>query len=304
MKRAVVPLLLSILLLPPAAGRAEAPPQEVPVAALASLPTVDGELQEWGDGGWVHVPIKPAVEKGERSKLGLDGPDRNNTGSITVQLKAGVAGGRFYLAARWPDKTADTEYRPWRWDDDAYKQDKRQLDDMFAVRFNLGADKDFDRSMLAMKEYRVDVWLWSAGRTNPAGLAEDMVHRISPQEIDDAQAYDIPGKGTVYIKKDRDAGGAIYRALPAPKKREGDVQPQFTLTGNASGSATDVMAKGTWKGGYWNLEFSRKLATGHPDDAAFKPGQKLLGQIAVFNRAELEHKSVSEPLLFDFSRIK
>jgi hypothetical protein len=48
---------------------------------------------------------------------------------------------------------------------------------------------------------------------------------------------------------------------------------------------------------------SRALLTGNADDAGFKPGQKLLGQIAVFNRSSDEHKSISEPLLFDFGAI-
>lgn len=54
----------------------------------------------------------------------------------------------------------------------------------------------------------------------------------------------------------------------------------------------------------WQLEFGRALVTGQADDVPFKPGEKLLGQMAVFNRGSAEHKSVSEPLLFDFSALK
>jgi hypothetical protein len=46
------------------------------------------------------------------------------------------------------------------------------------------------------------------------------------------------------------------------------------------------------------------LNTGNADDVVFVAGQKLLGQIAVFNQGYSEHKSVSEPLLFDFSAVK
>ena len=46
------------------------------------------------------------------------------------------------------------------------------------------------------------------------------------------------------------------------------------------------------------------MNTGNADDIAFKAGLKVIGQIAVFNRGSDENKSVSEPLLFDFSAAK
>jgi len=65
-----------------------------------------------------------------------------------------------------------------------------------------------------------------------------------------------------------------------------------------------VAAKGEWSSGHWHVEFGRAMNTAHPDDAVFKTGLKLLGQIAVFNQGYSEHKSISEPLLFDFSAVK
>jgi hypothetical protein len=91
--------------------------------------------------------------------------------------------------------------------------------------------------------------------------------------------------------------------MPKPKENKGEIIQSFEIT-PSSGSAADVAAKGRWKAGHWQLEFSRALNTGNADDVVFKPGQKILGQIAVFNQGYAEHKSVSEPLLFDFSAIK
>jgi len=280
---------------------ADAPPQVVPVLALPAAAAVDGDLKEWGKDGWIKIQIKPAVEKNERAKYGLEGESLNFTGSIAVMLKAGVAQGRFYMAVRWPDDSPNTDYKGWEWSGAKYSEGKKR-DDMFAVRFHL--DGDYDRSMLSGKTYRADVWLWSAGRSNPSGLAEDMLHIISGKPIENAAEYETVDSGTVYIKKNRDAGNPMYKITRPPKTKEAEKLPSFELVTSPSGSIADVAAKGVWKEGYWNLEFARKLDTGNPDDVGFKPGKKLLGQIAVFNHSSDEHKSISEPLLFDFSAIK
>ncbi|MBI2313117.1 MAG: hypothetical protein HYU77_11515 [Betaproteobacteria bacterium] len=288
-----------VLLLTPALAGAQGP-QVIPVAPLAGAPSVDGDLREWG-GGWAKIPLKPAVEKGERPKLGLDPEDRNLTGSITVELKAGVAGGRIYIAVRWPDDAADAEFRPWEWKGTRYAEANKR-DDMFALRFPL--EGEFDRSMLSGKSYRVDVWLWSAGRSNAAGLAEDMVHDISTRMLENAAEYEVQGVGTVYIKKRRDAGRPIYRNLRPPQEKGAERIPSVELTGSAAGSLADVAARGVWKNGYWNLELSRKLDTGHSDDVVLRAGQKINAQIAVFNRAADENKSVSEIFVLDLAAVK
>ncbi len=282
---------------------AAAPPQVIPVSALNNPPQIDGDLKDWEQNGWISVSVRPAVEPQDRGKLGLAAEDRNQTGRVTVQVKAGVAGDRFYLAVRWPDESADTEYGGWELRGNRYF-DQRRREDMFAVRFHMGGD--FDRSMLSNKTYTVDTWLWSAARTNPAGLAEDMTQTVSAKPIEQAAEYEVKGIGTVYIKKIRDAGNPIYRMIRPPPTASASApqSPSFELTGKASGSMADVAAKGVWKAKHWHLEFSRKLDTGNADDVVFKPGQKLLGQIAVFNRGYDEHKSVSEPLYFDFTAIK
>ena len=277
------------------------PPLLIPVAVLGSAPKIDGDLGEWGTTGWVKVPISPSLEKADRAKYGLDpNDDKNQTGSLAVQLKAGVAGDRFYVALKYPDSSEDTSARQWEWRGEKYVEGK-QREDMAALRFHMSGD--FDRSMLSSKDYKVDVWLWSAARTNPSGLAEDMTHHVTTKMLDSAAEYESPDKKTIYIKKLRDAGNAPYKLLPRPKENKGDKLPSFELTAS-SGSAADVAAKGRWKAGHWQLEFARALTTGNADDVVFKPGQKIIGQIAVFNQGYAEHKSVSEPLLFDFSAVK
>jgi hypothetical protein len=276
-------------------------PLLVPVTSLTTAPKIDGDLTEWGSSGWISVPITPALEKKDRAKYGLDpNDDKNQTASLTVQMKAAVLGDRFFVAFKYPDSAEDTISKPWEWRGEKYVEGK-QREDMFALRFHLSGD--FERSMLSTKDYKVDIWLWSAARTNPTGFAEDMLHHITGNMLDSAAEYESPNGKTIYIKKSRDSGNAPYKLMPKPKENKGEKIQSFEIT-PSSGSAGDVAAKGRWKAGHWQLEFSRALNTGNADDVVFKPGQKILGQIAVFNQGYAEHKSVSEPLLFDFSAIK
>ena len=284
-----------------ATAAAPAPPLRVPVLMLASAPRVDGDLGEWGNSDWIKLPITPALSKADRAKYGLEpNDDKNQTGNLDVQMKAGVFGSRFYLAFKYPDSTEDATLRQWEWRGEKYVESK-QYDDLFAVRFHMSGD--FDRSMLTTASYAVDVWLWSAARTNPNGLAEDMSHQVSTKPIENAAEFEPSGAKTIYIKKSRDAGTELFSTTPKPKANKGDRVPLHELVA-AKGSSADVAAKGRWKSGYWQLEFGRALNTGNADDVVLKPGLTVLGQIAVFNQGYAEHKSVSEPLLFDFSALK
>ncbi|MBF0156593.1 MAG: hypothetical protein HQL57_05360 [Magnetococcales bacterium] len=260
--------------------------REVPLTSLAAAPVTDGVASEWGSEGWVEVPVHPAKEK----------DDLNTTGAIVVRLKGGVHGGRLYLVADWPDPQADTTDRPWRWKGGKYRRGTER-DDMFAVRFDMAGD--YYECMFTKTDYQVDLWQWSAGRSDPASVAEDYIHIVSLSLQEDAAEYEMPEGGTVYIKKIRDAGDPVYRnTTPDEGKNQGKELPGTELTGKASGSLVDVAAKGTWKGGRWTLELSRQLDTGHADDVVFKAGAAIKGAVAVFNANFAEHKSVSDTLTF------
>ncbi len=264
--------------------------QKIPVTALAAAPTIDGKADDWGD-GWLTVPVKPAMED----------DNKNFTGELDVQMQAGVAGDSLYLVARWPDDKAHTDYRPWEWKRNQYKR-SRDRDDMFAVRFDMAGD--FNTCMIEDVNYKVDVWLWSAGRSNEKGYATDMWHEISLDMIKDAAEYETPGGNTVYIRKESDAGTpAFENNKPDRKTHQGDVLPGVVFEGEASGSLADVEARGEWSGGFWVLELRRKLDTGHDDDVVLQAGATKKGQIAVFNKGNAEHKSVSGELVFDFSAL-
>ncbi|MBF0160976.1 MAG: hypothetical protein HQL88_01685 [Magnetococcales bacterium] len=275
----------------PAATQSQKLP--IRVGELAKAPAVDGDLADWPGLEhpiWHSVPMQPAI---------LDDPG-NQTGQLKLLLAVGLTADRIFVAARWPDATQDNQYKPWQWQQDKYEQSKK-LDDMLAIRFHLTGP--YDVCMLPEREgsYQVDVWQWSAGRSNLAGLAEDMVHTISTRFVEDAAEYPLPNGHTVYIKKRRDDGAAFYKVARPDKKFQGETLPGVVMTGSGSGSLVDVAAVGRWQEGHWSLEMSRLRVTGHDDDVAFPPGASIPGGIAVFNKGNAEHKSVEGNLLFELS---
>lgn len=269
----------------------------IKVLETTVAPVVDGDLSDWpgfDHAIWHRLQVQPA----------LPNDPKNLTGTPGVLLAVRVSGDRVFLGVHWPDSAADTVFRPWKWRGKKYKQGK-QRDDMLAVRFFL--DGTYDMCMLPENDvtYRADVWLWSAGRSNPASLAEDMVHTISSQFMEDSAEYPLSDNRTIYIKKRRDGGDLFYQSTrPDRKTFKGKQLPGIHVTGTGSGSLVDVSAVGQWKAGYWSLEMSRKRVTGQTDDVAFLPGSVIPGGIAVFNKGNGEHKSVEGNLLFDFSDIQ
>jgi DMSO reductase family type II enzyme heme b subunit len=261
-------------------------PTTITAVRLDAAPMVDGDLKEWGDDGWTAIPVAPAVE---------DDP-QNTTGRLEVRLKAAVAGDTLFIAARWPDDTPDTEYKPWLWQRNKYVRGKER-DDMFAVRFHMSGT--YDTCMLTDKTYTVDVWLWSAGRSNARGYADDMTHLVTTEQQDEAAEHEFKPGRMVYIRKQRDAGTPIYvYTRPERDKFKGERLPGVAYDEPPSGSVADVQAKGTWRNGHWHLEMARRLDTGQADDVILKAGTRIPGAVAVFNKGESEHKSVSGDLLF------
>ena len=262
--------------------------QTIPVTTLATTPSIDGDLSDWPQ-TWVKVAIDVA----------MDGDKKNRTGALESDLQVAVSGDRIYLAVRWPDDSEDRVYKPWKWNKKKYRRAK-DLEDMFAIRFDMGGD--FKTCMITEADYNVDVWLWSSARSDPNGYASDMWHKISINRIEDAAEYETDSGKIVYIKKKFDSGRSGYKnaKIKNRKKFAGDLLPSIDLSQEPKGSVADVSAKGIWKEGFWHLELSRKLDTGNSDDVVLKSIDSIRGQIAIFNQGSAEHKSVSDELIFSF----
>ncbi len=270
------------LLLAPGGVAAADRSASIEVARLTGAPVLDGQLDDWDGIATTQVALSPAVD--DEVEL--------TPGEIVVDAALGVFDDRLFLAFRWPDASADTSSRAWRWQGGRYRRG-RELDDQFAVRFEFQGD--FDQCMISDRDYVVDVWLWSAGRSALSGYADDLRFAMSSRYIGDAAEHAHPDGGTVYIKRYPDAGSAPFEAVRQPRERAGDSLPAV-VAAEPGGSRGDVRAAARWDGGYWHLELQRLLHTGHDDDASFAVAE-VVAQLAVFDREADQYKSVSEPLV-------
>lgn len=278
-------------------GLSHATTNTIPVPLLTVAPKVDGSLDEWGaldQTAWIGIKTKNSnmEEDDEDSRADMWRPE--------LQVMAGVFENKLYLAARWRDESQNIIYKPWKKNGVKYTRSNRK-DDMFAVRFELRGD--FDACMISGKSYQVDLWLWSAGRSNLAGMADDMFHQYAKTPLDPALEFPTRN-GVVYIQKQMDPGEGGWSYTKAPAKSVEEVVPSVTVQGHPEGSRADVTAMGRWQDGSWTLEMARSLRTADSNDVIFSPGGQITGQLAVFNAEYNMMKKVSPKLTFDFSQIK
>ncbi len=216
------------------------------------------------------------------------------------RLRAGVHADRIYFLIHWAVERSDSLYRHWKRSGKRWRRSNSK-DDMLALRFEIGGD--FDSCMVSGKEYQVDLWRWSAGRSDKLGIADDMHHAYSPNFIDNAIAYSTVER-TVYIVKRYDSGSKGWRHHTRPKEKKAKVVEGIILDEKVRGSVTDVEAKGHWLDGIWTLELSRQLRTDDSTDVVFRKGEEIVGQLAFFNAGYRLRKQISETLVFDLSKLK
>jgi hypothetical protein len=233
--------LLILLLTVPVQGA-----QDLKVARVDKSPTLDGADD---DPAWSSAEAITVTDS--RSK-------------DTITLKAVINGDMVSFLVTFPDKEENALHKPWVWDKEmeVYKLGP-QREDGFTFKWNMEAG-DVDLTNFSDDIYKADVWYWKAGRTNPAGYADDKYHVLSDKAGTKAKELKSSTGRTMYLMRVGDAGTS------AQKKRiltdyKGDTQDQYESR-TPDGSRADVLAKGVWKDGAWTIEFSRKLDTGNNDD--------------------------------------
>ena len=116
---------------------------------------------------------------------------------------------------------------------------------------------------------------------------------LSFQRIARANSYQTHNGRSVWVKEEPDAGSQPYQAQIVGAYA-GDRIPRY-IARTPSGSMADVTAKGSWKDGFWTVEFSRRLSTGDPADVVFMPGRDTYFSLAVFNNREgIDHSTSKE----------
>jgi hypothetical protein len=172
-----------------------------------------------------------------------------------------------------------------------------QREDRFALQFAI--EGDYDTNWLSGRSFVADMWHWKASRSDPHGLAHDKLTRVGKRKQLRAAAIPGPGGETIYIARPSDAGDPLYTTRRYGKRREA-LMPKYELSSSVSGSIADVSARGVWRDGYWTLELSRVLDTGHPDDVVLHPGRDVAGGVAIFDRSRNDDHAVSSVLVFRF----
>ena len=246
------------------------------------VPEIDGELDEvWENSKPLLVEVREAV--------GGHNPR-------TVVLRALHTDDRVYVSAQWPDATRSDIRDPYVWNTNENKYERpARPDDQFALEFPLSGD--FEVSMLALaRDYTADVWHWKAGRGNPVGWVDDKRHIISQTPVENALAYAMGGRGTIYIARLMDGGVPAYTLQDAPQQFTGNNVVDSFLSQTPSESLADVRGKGKHDGNRWTLEMSRQFNTNHDDDVILNPEEIIHCAIAVLDDELYWRHSVS-PLI-------
>jgi Ethylbenzene dehydrogenase len=267
-----------------AASPALSAPQTLTAHAIDHPIRLDGQIDDWQSVTGTVVPLS-----------GTGGADR-------AELRAAIRGDRIYVLAIWDDPSENNLHKPYQWSEASQSYEKTEaMEDRFALSMQLSGE--FTANKLDGSEFTADVWHWKAHRSNPAGLAHDKWWRVSRTPFEKSRAFETPSGETVHLARPSDAGDQLYKVVQYHIKQR-EVMPLYEINREARGSIADVAAKGVWRDGRWYLELSRRLDTGHDDDAVIPANGTMPFAIALFdgvsnNLADGGMHSVSELLVLE-----
>jgi DMSO reductase family type II enzyme heme b subunit len=267
----------------------EAQPLTLHSRNVVEVPILDGSAQDkvWQTASSLVVPME---------KLGEDLVRTSQLAVTSVHTATEV----FFLV-QWLDGTRDNSHKPWIWNKAKGKYEQgKEIEDMMSFGFPLKGK--FTGNMTSYVETQWDVWYWKAARTAPAGYAMDKHHiHTFRKPRGKAKAIRTRTGKMLWIARPEDEGESPQKKQKAPPEFKGENVPQY-IAGKPAGSAADVKAQGKWQNGLWTLELSRKLNTGHSDDAVFKAGDAIYMALAVFDHSEHEQHSVSKVIVLQFEK--
>lgn len=236
----------------------------------------------------------------------------------TILLRSVHTDDHIYFLVQYPDKAENPLHKPWMWNTDEKRYTEGpHREDTFVFKWNMMVE-DVNLSNFSDDDYRADVWYWKANRSNQAGFADDKMQILSSKEglqaVGTEEANDYRQLTSVsgqprYLRRIPDSGSSPYKSVKAPKVFIRPVVNHYEPV-PPSGSRADVESRGQWDGGFWFIEISRKLQTGHGDDVQFDPEREYLFGVSIFSLYgnDLDTKSpnlygmgrISEPLRLKF----
>ncbi|HCE42624.1 MAG TPA: hypothetical protein DET40_03650 [Lentisphaeria bacterium] len=238
-----------------------------------------------GQGVAVEKKAAPAEPEKELS-VKIDGkaddkawetlPFRNvKYGTKDIKFKIHSDDAYAYLLVVFPSEKENRQHMPWRWDPlkQYYIVGPEREDELHVLWTEPPVSLKSDAS-----PEKADVWIWRAGRTDPAGFADDYSmpgKNLADDKTGDGPAEFLPDQGLscwfsrYFVSFTEDSVPRFYQRPP-------------------TGSAADVKAKGTWKEGVWTVEFCRKIKTGNPDDMDLS-GKSNIG-LSIFTGAPVKSR--------------
>ncbi len=219
--------------------------------------------------------------------------DRAN---IDVKIKAVRTDKVIFFLVRFPDENESRSQKALHWNKKIKMYELGpEREDCFIFKWNM-EPKKVDLSVYADEGYETDIWFWKAGRTDPAGFADDKRQILSKSLNKKCKKITSKSGKTMYFQRISDTGKSAYSA-DIPIEYKGGIISQYKNR-QPQGSRADIKAKGNWRDGKWIIEFCRALDTGHNDDVSFTVGKKYQFGIAISEIADKKPDIKSEQPLY------
>lgn len=191
------------------------------ICAFALLASVAAPCAE------TYEAIRSTSEPG----IDLNAPEWEDVPALTlkspeeIEFKAIVCKAKLFILLKWKCAKESRAHSPWKWDASlkAYRPGGEE-EDAFTLRW-----------LSKPPSPEGELWVWRAGRTDPARTADVM--DVSPDG-----AIDFDQNSACWVQRQ-------------PNAFSGEEMPRFVHR-MPKGRAAQIQAKGEWLDGYWSLAFA------------------------------------------------
>jgi len=211
---------------------------------------------------------------------------------VDIRLMAVYSDSRIFVRAIWQDRTMDEDLGSWKLTRRGWMADP-EIDDGIALLWTSAAEQEYrcQRSchMVDVDVYDggtqmrmgmrhdgdgiLDLWRWRSSVTGRFGYADDMVVDGNGKRGDEGLALSVENRNS---------------SAPGPEFHSKNTAPYFLITA-PKGRQAQVLGKGSWKRGRWDVLLSRALDTGDPDDVVFQSGFDLPFSVSIFDHTWTQH---------------
>jgi len=279
----------------------------------------------------------PVWGKAKAVKVPFEGKEKFAGKKAEVSTQAVYDGESIHFLFKWKDPDKSITKGAWKYDGQKWSHQEGD-EDRISLLFEINRINNFATKGCAIvchvpagksaKEGRFgtaseaekgDLWHWKAARSDPQGFADD-TYLTKIGEKEGGRKSDA-GKGGDARNQTEDKSKPKYSLAPGEKLTEGGVLLAentveikdyssfkdgdvltYRMPKKPEGSRADIKAISKYGDGGWAVVLSRKLDTGHDDDAAFNPRKKYNFAMALFDDSGDQDSYDSEVLTLEFGR--